>query len=153
MIALSGYLPVVRNSGNDWTTSAAPYPGDGEGGDGMLPGLLAAMRGETSLGLSSLRARVLVAGPPGEHGRTAPLAGPEGPALRAAPPTAHYGLLRYDALGTGRAALIALNFGAARATVRLDLSGLPPQVRGPPPPPLTHPPTAWTASILEPDGP
>ena len=53
--ALAGYLPLVRNSGNDWTTSAAPYPGD-EGGD--LPGLLVAMRGEASLGLNSLRMRV-----------------------------------------------------------------------------------------------
>ena len=100
--ALAGYLPLVRNSGNDWTTSAAPYPGD-EGGD--LPGLLVAMRGEASLGLNSLRMRV----PASEE--------------------AHYGMLRYDALGTGQAALVAMNLGSG-ANVQLDLAGLPPQLLG-----------------------
>jgi hypothetical protein len=42
----------------------------------------------------------------------------------------HYGLLRYDALGTGQAALIAINLGAAGGSVQLDLSGLPPQLLG-----------------------
>jgi hypothetical protein len=107
--ALSGYLPVVRSSGNDWTTSAAPYPGEGEGGGDLLPGLLVSMRGEPSLGLNSLRMRVPTALPSS---------------------AAHYGLLRYDALGTGQATLIAVNLGAARDTVQLDLSGLPPQLLG-----------------------
>ena len=90
---LAGYLPLMRNSGNDWTTSAAPYvvcpyfvpglplviliefetgpdfvPGLPHGGahsrrypgdeGGSLPALLLAMRGESSLGLNSLRMRV-----------------------------------------------------------------------------------------------
>ena len=35
----------------------------------------------------------------------------------------HYGMLRYDALGTGRAAIIAINLGATRSDVQLDLTG------------------------------
>ena len=62
-------------------TSAAPYPGEGEGGGDVLPSVLVAMRGEASLGLNSLRMRVPAAQPSS---------------------AAHYGLLRYDALGTGR---------------------------------------------------
>lgn len=103
--AVSGYLPVVRNSGNDWVTSAAPYPGEGESGD-PLPALLVAMRGEPSLGLNSLRMRVPAELP------------------------AHYGVLRYDALGTGQATLVAMNLGAAQSTVHLDLTELPPQLLG-----------------------
>lgn len=95
--ALAGYLPVVRNSGNDWTTSVAPWPGE-EGGD--LPRLLVAMRGESSLSLKALRMRV--------------------PTPSSA---AHYAMLRYDALGTGHAALIAMNLDAASSNVQLDLSG------------------------------
>ena len=95
--ALAGYLPVVRNSGNDWTTSVAPWPGE-QGGS--LPRLLVAMRDESSLSLKALRMRV-------------PAPSSE----------AHYGMLRYDALGTGRAAIIAINLGATRSDVQLDLTG------------------------------
>ena len=38
-------------------------------------------------------------------------------------------MLRYDALGTGWAALVAMNLGT-RGKVELDLSGLPPQLIG-----------------------
>ena len=98
--ALAGYLPIVRNSGNDWTTSVAPWPGE-EGGD--LSSLLAAMRGEPSLGLKALRMRI--------------------PASSAAAHDGSYGMLRYDALGTGQAALVAFNLGATSANVELDLAG------------------------------
>ncbi len=97
MTALAGYLPVVRNSGNDWTTSVAPWPGE-QGGS--LPRLLVAMRDESSLSLKALRMRV-------------PAPSSE----------AHYGMLRYDALGTGRAAIIAINLGATSSDVQLDLTG------------------------------
>jgi hypothetical protein len=102
--ALGGYLPLVRNSGNDWTTSAAPYPGDDASGG--LPRLLAAMRSEAPLGLNSLRMRV------------------------PASSEAHYSMLRYDALGTGRAALVAMNLGPSSGDVKLELAGLPPQLLG-----------------------
>jgi hypothetical protein len=106
--ALSGYLPLVRNSGNDWTTSAAPYPG--ETGD-LLPRLLVAMRGEPSLALPSLRMQI-----PTAH-------------------TAHLGVLRYDALGSGQAALAVVNLAAAPqhgslAVAQLDLRAMPPQLLG-----------------------
>ena len=39
-------------------------------------------------------------------------------------------MLRYDALGTGHAALVVINLGAAQATVQLRLGGLPPQLLG-----------------------
>lgn len=131
LTALSGYLPVVRNSGNDWTTSAAPWPG--QGGD-LLPRLLVAMQGEASLGLTALRMRVPVL---------------SSPSLPSTEEDAHYGLLRYDALGTGQATLIAINLNGTRGTVPLDLRGLPPQLLGqqprnllctdcPPPPPLAN---------------
>ena len=42
----------------------------------------------------------------------------------------HYALLRYDALQTGQAALVALNLGASANAVDLDLSDLPPQLIG-----------------------
>lgn len=102
VVSLMGYFPVIRNSGNDWTDSGAPWPGDAGGG---LPALLAAMQGEAAFGLRSLRARV----PSGSE--------------------AHYSMLRYDAMGTGQAALVALNLGK-RGTVELDLSGIPPQLLG-----------------------
>lgn len=101
--ALAGYLPLVRNSGNGWTDSAAPYPGQV---GGLLPRLLRAMRSEPALGLPSLRLPI----------RTAH--------------SAHLSLLRYDALGSGRAALATVNLGAARAVARLELRALPPQMRG-----------------------
>ena len=102
--ALSGYLPLVRNSGNDWTTSAAPYPG--ETGD-LLSKLLVAMRGEPSLALQSLRMQVQTIN------------------------MAHLGLLRYDALGSGQAALAVVNLGAQRGVARLDFSSdMPPQLLG-----------------------
>merc|ERR1712086_1219820 len=53
-------------------------------------------------------------------------------ALRSRVPTgceAHYSLLRYDALGTGQAALVVINLGM-QSTVELDLGGLPPQLLG-----------------------
>jgi hypothetical protein len=58
------------------------------------------MRGESSLSLKALRMRV--------------------PTPSSA---AHYAMLRYDALGTGHAALIAMNLDAASSNVQLDLSG------------------------------
>ena len=122
--ALSGYLPVVRNSGNDWTTSAAPYPGEGKGGGNMLPNLLVAMRAEPSLGLNSLRLTVPTVS-------TAAAAAP--PSSESEEPeeeSAHYGLLRYDAVGTGQATLVAVNLAAAPGTVQLDLTALPPQLLG-----------------------
>ena len=92
--ALAGYLPIIRNSGNDWGMSAAPWPGE-EGGN--LPMLLTAMRGEAALGLKALRLQI----PTGSE--------------------AHYSMLRYDALGTGRVAIIILNLGQhAAAEIQLD---------------------------------
>ena len=67
------------------------------------------MRSEAALGLSSLRVRVPTSSEAYE---------------------AHYGLMRYDALGTGAVALVGLNLGAHSSTVELDLSGLPPQLIG-----------------------
>ena len=103
--AIAGYLPIVRNSGNDWGMSAAPWPGDT---GGALPGLLAAMQGESSLGLNSLRLRVTT--------------GSE----------AHYAMLRWDALGTGRAALAVINLEQVLLPfeVEVDLSAMPPQLQG-----------------------
>ena len=101
--ALAGYLPIVRNSGNDWTSSAAPWPGAAAG---ELPKLLGAMQHQAALSLKSLRMQI---------------------------PTqseAHYSMLRYDALGTGQAALVVLNLNGIRGTVELELSGLPPQLLG-----------------------
>lgn len=39
-------------------------------------------------------------------------------------------MLRYDALGTGRAALVAFNLRSHHANITLDLSALPPQLVG-----------------------
>jgi len=100
--ALAGYLPVVRNSGNDWTSSAAAWPGDTAG---ELPKLLSAMRRQAAFDLKSLRS---------------PIATTSG---------AHYSMMRYDALGTGQVALVAINLGAS-GTVELALGGLPPQLLG-----------------------
>lgn len=81
--------------------SAAPWPGESAG---QLPALLAAMRDEASLGLKSLRLRV------------------------ATDSESHYGMLRYDALGSGQVALVVLNNLGVRSTV--ELHGLPPRLLG-----------------------
>ena len=66
--------------------SAAPKSDDS---GGRLPDLLAAVRAEPALGLSAVRLRA--------------------PAASAA----HFAMLRYDALGSGRAALVVVNLAAA----------------------------------------
>lgn len=83
--------------------SAGPKPGDS---GGWLPALLMAAKTEPALSLPALRIPVPVTS------------------------GVHYGMLRYDALGTGQAALVAVNLGAAQATVHLDLRGLPPHLLG-----------------------
>lgn len=109
--AISGYLPVLRYAGNGWTTSAAPWPGDT---GGLLPGLLAAMRGEPALQLTALR-HPISAG------------------------NAKYAVLRYDAFGSGEAALAVVNLDPATTAAELSLTGIPPQLLGQRPRPIFCP--------------
>ena len=83
--------------------SVAPQPGDS---GGTLPALLTAVRSEPALGLAAIRL-------------SAPAAS-----------AAHFAILRYDALGSGRAALAVVNLAGAGGPVELDLSRLPPQLLG-----------------------
>ena len=77
--------------------SVVPVPGDT---GGKVPALLAAIPDEAALGLSSLRVRVPTAS------------------------ATHCAVLRYDALGSGRAALAMVNLGGT-AKVELDLTRVP----------------------------
>jgi len=118
IVALGGYLPSVR--GTEGLASAAPWPGEA---GGRLPALFGAMRGERSLGLRAIRVSI----PAGEG---------------------FFAVLRYDALGTGEAAVAVVNLGARDGAAELNVSALPPALlrqrptdllRGGPAPALSKP--------------
>ena len=112
VVALVGYFPVVRYSGNGWTTSIAPWPGSS---GGKLSSLLGAIRGQAALALPSLRIRIGVTSD--ESGVTSTI-------------LSYYAVLRYDALGSGEVALAVVNLGPDRGNVTLELNQLPPQLQG-----------------------
>ena len=96
---------------DEW--SAAPKPGSA---GGKLPPLLAAIQHEAALSLVALRLQI--------------------PTPSSA---AHYAMLRYDALKTGRAALAVINLEPHASVAELDLRTLPPQLMGQHPTDPVHP--------------